>query len=269
PFRVISLAGISWGVILVLGFALWLWGREAVYSLVGIIVLEALVSLALNRVFAVPRPSAEIIVKYEHIQLGSFPSGHLFTTAAVWGWLYASGRVSFGLTAAMVVLVGTSRMYLGVHYLGDLVGAVVFAAVLVWGYSKLWPRIRPWLVARPPAFFTAAAVGIVAVALASVLLVFPGNPYVWNASGVMIGGTIALFAEPRVSGYEPSRGRRARLLAVAFGIAGFLPPLVFGWVSGERMPVLSAVATGFATLWVLLAAPALARRFGGTAALRA
>lgn len=259
PFRVISLAGISWGVILVLGLSLWLWGREAVYSLVGIIILEALVSLALNRIFAVPRPSGDLIVKYEHIQLGSFPSGHLFTTAAVWGWLYASGRVPFAVTAAVVALVGTSRMYLGVHYVGDLVGAVVFAAVLVWGFSKLWPRIRPWLAARPPAFFAAAAMGTIAAALLSVLVIFPGNPYVWNACGVMIGSAIALFAEPRVSGYDPGSG--GRFLAVALGIGGFLPPVVLGWVIGERLPVLSAAATAFATLWVLLAAPVLAHRF--------
>jgi hypothetical protein len=55
PFRVISLLGISWGVILALGLAMWMWGRKAAYSLAGIIVLEALVSLVLNRVFAVER----------------------------------------------------------------------------------------------------------------------------------------------------------------------------------------------------------------------
>lgn len=94
-------------------------------------------------------------------------------------------------------------------------------------------------------------------------MIFPGNPYVWNACGVMVGGAIALFAEPRVSGYDPGAG--SRFLAVALGIGGFLPPLVLGWAIGERLPVLSAAATGFATLWVLLAAPALARKFGGLA----
>jgi hypothetical protein len=58
PFRVISLLGISWGVILALGLAMWMWGRKAAYSLAGIIVLEALVSLVLNRVFAVERSDA-------------------------------------------------------------------------------------------------------------------------------------------------------------------------------------------------------------------
>jgi membrane-associated phospholipid phosphatase len=145
PFRVISLLGISWGVILALGLAMWLWGRKAAYSLAGIIVLEALVSLVLNRVFAVERPDAASIVKYEHVELGSFPSGHLFTATIVWGWLYASGRVPFAVPAAVVLGVAiVARMYLGVHFLGDVVGAAIFGAALVWLYVRLWPRAQGW-----------------------------------------------------------------------------------------------------------------------------
>ena len=47
---------------------------------------------------------------------------------------------------------------------------------------------------------------------------------------------------------------------VLLGLAGILPPLVLGWMVGEDAPAVSACATGAATLWVLLATPALARR---------
>lgn len=260
PFRLVSLLGISWGVILALGLSRWLWGRWAAYSLAGIVVLEALVSMALNRLFAVERPDAAAIVKYEHVGLGSFPSGHLFTAAIVWGWLYASGRVPLAVPAAVVLGVGTARLYLGVHYLGDVVGAAVFAAALVWIYARLWPRVRPWLAARPPRFFALLGLGFAATGLGAVLAVFPSNPYVANAAGVMVAGPAALWADQRCAGREPSspggHGRRA----VALGLAGILPPLVLAWYVGEDAPAVSACATGAATLWALFVAPALVRR---------
>lgn len=259
PFRVISLLGISWGVIAALGLALWLWGRPAAYSLAGIVVLEALVSLALNRVFAVERPDAASIVKYEHVGLGSFPSGHLFTAAIVWGWLYASKRVSLVVPAAVVLGVGTARLYLGVHYLGDVVGAAVFAAALVWMYVRLWPRMEGWLAARPPAFFAALALGFAATGVLAALVIFPSNPFVANAAGVMVAAPAAFWAERRWVGYRPP-GPRARLPVVLLGAAGILPPLLLAWYAGEDAPALSACATGAATLWALLAAPAFARK---------
>lgn len=261
PFRVISLLGISWGVILALGLAMWLWGRKAAYSLAGIVVLEALVSLVLNRVFAVERPDAASIVKYEHVELGSFPSGHLFTATIVWGWLYASGRVPFAVPAAIVLGVAIARMYLGVHFLGDVVGAAVFGAALVWLYVRLWPRAQAWLAARPPAVFAALAVGFAAAGLVAVLVIFPSNPYIANAAGVMVCAPAALWAERRWIGYEPPPpGGHGRVKVMLLGLAGIVPPLVLGWVVGEDAPAVSACATGAATLWALLATPALARR---------
>lgn len=262
PFRVISLLGISWGVILALGLSLWLWGRQAVYSLAGIIVVEALVSMVMNRAFSVDRPDAASIVKYEHVAMGSFPSGHLFTATIVWGWLYASGRVPFAVPAAVVVGVATSRLYLGVHYLGDVVGAAVFGAALVWVYARVWPRLHRWLAARPPRFFALLGVGFAATGLIAVLVVFRGNPYVANAAGVLVAGPAALWAERRWVRYDPpAPGAPGRVPVVLLGLAGILPPLVLWWYVGENAPAVSALTTGTAALWALLATPALATRW--------
>ena len=62
----------------------------------------------------------------------SYPSGHssgiatLVTVALVLAWPYltraASRRLAVGLGVALVVLVGLTRMWLGVHYLSDVFG---------------------------------------------------------------------------------------------------------------------------------------------------
>lgn len=70
----------------------------------------------------------------------SFPSGHVAAATLLYGFLaaYAVGHVkhdawrAVALCAAafMIVLVGVTRMYLGAHFLSDVLGA--FAAAIAW-----------------------------------------------------------------------------------------------------------------------------------------
>jgi undecaprenyl-diphosphatase len=65
----------------------------------------------------------------------SFPSGHTMTATVFYGALcvFALSRIRnwklqapmLVLSTVMIALVGFSRMYLGVHYLTDVIGAIV------------------------------------------------------------------------------------------------------------------------------------------------
>jgi membrane-associated phospholipid phosphatase len=69
----------------------------------------------------------------------SFPSGHAMASMVVFGllayffslattdrWLR---RFAFVLSGALIVLIGFSRMYLGVHYLSDVIGGYLLGGV--------------------------------------------------------------------------------------------------------------------------------------------
>lgn len=112
----------------------WYWLLALAVSVPGGMLLNVLLKYAYHRV----RPSFDDPL----LTLGtySFPSGHTASTTLFYGFLavFLVSRVKAWrwrvaicvLALLMIALVGLSRMYLGVHYLSDVIAA--FAAMLAW-----------------------------------------------------------------------------------------------------------------------------------------
>lgn len=125
------------GTALALAFLIRGWHRGAllvVVTMAGAGLLDALLKQTFSRV----RPAA--FFDYPLPVSHSFPSGHAFFAASFFGGLAAlvSGRVrSKSLRAAiwaaaigLILLIGLSRVYLGVHYPSDVLAG--YAAAIVW-----------------------------------------------------------------------------------------------------------------------------------------
>jgi membrane-associated phospholipid phosphatase len=96
-----------------------------IVSLVGANVINVMLKLFLVR----PRP--DLIEPLAPASGFSFPSGHVTTAGAVFGFLavilWRAGRRSWAVVCALVVAaVAVSRVYLGVHYPSDTLAALVF-----------------------------------------------------------------------------------------------------------------------------------------------
>lgn len=257
PFLIVDLLGISWGMILVLGLAFWLWGREDAYAVAGILLFEGATNLVLNQFSFIARPSAPQIRVHQEISLPSFPSGHVYTTVVLWGLLYARGRVPLLLTATAIFLVGLGRLFLGAHYLGDVLGGILIGVLVLWAFVHLWPRIRGWLGRRSSGFFVGLA-ALAVVGSAVLIMLLAGSPFVWNTQAVAAGAAIGLLIESRYVGYAPgplTAGEQAR--RVLIGLAGIVPFALIDRLTGEQPLALGAAAAFLAALWATLAAPAL------------
>jgi membrane-associated phospholipid phosphatase len=254
--RVLSLAGSTWGVIFAVGVALWLWGREEAHAMVAIVLLEAGVNVVLNQLVHLPRPDATSIVKYEHVPMASFPSGHVFTATVLWGFLWARRRVPLTLSAAVVAGVMLSRLFLGVHFVGDVIGGAVFGVVLVAVHLRAWPAVRAWLGRRSTAFYRGlSALGVAAAAAATAFL--GSNAAGWNAAGVLAAAAVALPLGERYVPDAPPRHPTGRLLALSVGSAGLLPFLLVDRLTGEGAVWLGALMCFLATGWAVLLMPLL------------
>jgi predicted MPP superfamily phosphohydrolase/membrane-associated phospholipid phosphatase len=263
-FRVISQLGTTWGILLAMGVALWIWGRRDPYALLGILLVEAAITLLLNQVIHIPRPDAAVIVPYERVAVGSFPSGHVFVATVLWGLLYARGRIRGALLALVLAGVGVARLYLGVHYLMDVLAAVVLGLAVVAAYHALWKASEDRLADLPYAVYLTMGLVAIAGAMAGVFIGFYGsNSFRWHAGGLVAGGAAALLLEHRYIRFTPKAGGAARaLLKICIGV---IPILLLAWydrTTGEDDLQLGALLVAAGALWALLSAPAILVGFG-------
>jgi undecaprenyl-diphosphatase len=127
------------GTVLVLGLGLAVWQRTArpvVALLVGLAVANV-VSTELKAAIGRPRPSMRFWL--DHPSGAAFPSGHSIQVATVWllmALLLSDGR-SPGLRRGAMAVAGTvalavmaSRLYLGVHWLTDVVGGAAMGVII-------------------------------------------------------------------------------------------------------------------------------------------
>ncbi len=112
----------------------------------------------LKAVIRRPRPPAALAIG--HFAGTALPSGHATLSVAVWGMLAAlaagaaprfrSGVAAWAGAAVIVVLVGLTRLYLGAHWLSDVLAGWALGAL--WLAALLVSTSRPWFSRRWPAF---------------------------------------------------------------------------------------------------------------------
>ncbi|HYY78081.1 MAG TPA: bifunctional DedA family/phosphatase PAP2 family protein [Actinomycetes bacterium] len=146
-------------LIVVAGVGWWLHRRSwrPLALLVAAFAGAELSFVAVKQLVGRPRPPAAILLK--PLSGPSFPSGHATQAVAVYGTLAAlaaaatprwSRRVAAWTLAVLLVgLVGVSRLYLGTHWLTDVLGGLALGAV--WLFALLTTtRTLHQLRAHPP-----------------------------------------------------------------------------------------------------------------------
>ena len=122
------------------------------------------VNRGLKDLFQQPRPfqydaSVEMIGDAPGYGL---PSGHTQGTTVFWGYLATQLRRGWmwALAAALVILVGLSRIYLGVHFPTDVLGGLVVGIACICLYLWLQPGATHWLTERGLGWQVGLALGI-------------------------------------------------------------------------------------------------------------
>ncbi|WP_439027679.1 phosphatase PAP2 family protein [Haloarchaeobius sp. DT45] len=145
----------------------WFSDRERGGQLLAVGIASFSLVIVLKHLLLVPRPTVGPPVPVEAVPAllrapyrlatessgYAFPSGHALATTVVYlGLARIRGtRRAYAGAVTVVVLVGVTRIYLGVHYLGDVVAGIVvgvsYLAVVTRFLDGREPRVALWLAA--------------------------------------------------------------------------------------------------------------------------
>ncbi len=126
------------------------WRKTVAMPVSAAVILSAAVDVVLKRIFARSRPNILRLIS----EVGySFPSGHAMINASFYVMLILMAfhymknfrkKLSFSLLCAgMAGLIGFSRVYLGVHYAGDVLGGWLFGFAIAVLVYTLWKNRKP------------------------------------------------------------------------------------------------------------------------------
>jgi membrane-associated phospholipid phosphatase len=195
-----------------------------------------------------------------------FPSGHVSATTAFavgLALLFRFRRTGWTLVVVWIALMALSRMYLGRHFLGDVIGGVVvgltsaaisFAILKVGHLAQGLQAHRPWPVHRVMA---------VAVALAACALI-AGLPSTGDA-GRLVGLSAGLLFLVNHDLFAPAGSIRGRVLlltsaALGFGLVWWLTTFVPRDEVLSRASALRLVFSALPTAAMLILPAMLPRR---------
>ena len=125
-FKVVTNIGSEPVYILLASLIFWCLNKKTGIRMMYVIMFSAYTALVAKNLFGMPRPP-DYLHKVTENEFG-FPSGHAQVSTGFWGYLGIRSRKNriIIVGAVAVILVSFSRLYLGVHYLGDVVGGIIF-----------------------------------------------------------------------------------------------------------------------------------------------
>jgi glycerophosphoryl diester phosphodiesterase len=189
-FDAITLMGYDLFIILFLSFGYYFGKSKTFHHAALLIVATGLLNTLLKDYFQDPRPATEFMLDPRVGHSYGFPSGHTQAAIVLWGWLAFEIRRTWTTVALviLIVLISFSRLYLGVHDLGDVTGGALI------GLASLGAWI--WAVRNEALQGRLQSLGwqricLVLIALSLILwLIYPAHefhPVPFSLLGIMLG----------------------------------------------------------------------------------
>ena len=179
--RVITMLGDEEFYVLLLPILYWSFDQMVGLRVGMMLLLSNGFNTFFKFLFRTPRPYwvSDSVTNHLHESSFGLPSGHAQNAAAIWGWLAVEIKKRW-FTIVMVVLIlliGVSRLVLGVHFLGDMLFGWLVGGLLVWAFSAWFKKVGQWIEAQS----FGAKLGLVAASTAALMLLVLGA--YWIAGG--------------------------------------------------------------------------------------
>ncbi len=132
-FESITLMGYPTFLILFISFGYFFWSSKRFSRVAILLFISALINSFLKDFFQDPRPPQELMLDPQIGVSYGWPSGHTQIAVTLWGFLaYELKNKLFTIFAVLLIaLIAFSRMYLGVHDLGDIFSGLLIGLLIL------------------------------------------------------------------------------------------------------------------------------------------
>ena len=256
-FIIITLFGEEFFYTLVLCIIFWCMDKKLGYKLGFSLFFSMTINGAVKELLNVKRPiglDGITSLRVETATGMSFPSGHTQSTTTFWTslmvnfkkrWLYIIGTL-------LIILVGISRLYLGVHWPSDVIGAIIIGVVCVFISNIIIE-------------FTLKKnnyIPLIIIALLSVigLLVFHSTDYI-KIVGLMVGFICGMIIEQQWVKFDVKASLKQNIAKVLFGLLIVVVIKVFFKTILPASDLGDLIRYSLIGLWVIAGAPYCFKKF--------
>lgn len=224
--------------------------RLAWYVLFG-----SLINTTLKHIVKMPRPFEMGVSKPIRLETAtgySFPSAHTQTATSFWmgSMLILKTKASVILGSIMILLTAFSRIYLGVHWPMDVLGAILFGIIFTYFAEQMLDEkcvFKDWHV-------------ITTSIIVFLVLIFNLDEPFCKASAALWGLCLGCYLEQKYVQFDVKATPKKQIIKAVIGLLGLV--IIYVGIS-KLLPDLKVIAllkVAASLLWVTLGAPWLFKK---------
>lgn len=211
-FQLITICGEQIVLISIISIIYWALDKKFGEYIAYSVLTSVLLNNAIKDIFKMKRPIGEegIRTLREQTATGySFPSGHTQSASSFYGSMaiYLKNRVMYIIATIMIILIGFSRLYLGVHYPKDVIVGGILGVLTSLICYKLYNRVENKMLLY-----------VVTFAIFIPALTFAHSADFIKGMGTYLGFIIGIYIEKRYVNFSTEGNTGNKIIRVLLGI---------------------------------------------------
>lgn len=242
-FIIVTMMGNPEYYMIIIPLLYWCVNKKQAFRFTIFFLLSSYINSVIKGATGRSRPAEDRVkILYNESTRGttSFPSGHAQGTASLWFYAayYLKKMWLTILAVVIILLVSTSRLYLGLHYPIDVIAGIALAGVILIIFNFIYEPISRGLSNLP--FILRILIPFI---LVPILLRLPGHD-----KGMVVGFAIGLLVgyqiEDKYVNFNENASIPKQIMKLIIGLGG-----LFGIKTGLKILFLSVIPMVIPELW--------------------
>ncbi|HDR4601912.1 phosphatase PAP2 family protein [Bacillus cereus] len=204
--------------LIVISISYWCVSKRKAFHMIVMLCFSGYIGIMVKEFMKIPRPYTYdgIEALYEKSAAGySFPSTHVQLSTTFWGsfMILCKKRIVWIIGIIFIILVAISRLYLRVHWLSDIIGAVLFSVIVVYLYTKVTMELsdKKFILLQR-----------IILAVSIIMYVMTSQVDNLKLLGVLTGSTIGIMLENHFINMNESNDFKMQVVKTVLGLSVML-----------------------------------------------